>query len=367
VAASQGATLTQTEEDTAVISSSVNGRKLNRSGFTLIETLVSIFIVALLLTLLLPAVQSARETARRIQCVNNLKQLGIALHSYSSVYVCFPPTWQTSSPQPGDPLYYNLAHRYSPLARMLPQLDLAVLYNSTNFQPPAIFGVGLESNQTIMKTVQNVFLCPSDVWPDVLGYGRVNYRFCTGFFADMDATPPEPASLLGAFGQWQRSTTPADFGDGLCSTVGVSERLQGDWTKSDFKAGGDYYLGNLGYTYMSPDATVLYCDSLASLNAPYESRGGESWFLTGYHFTNYNHCATPNWRGGACSFDNYAGSIVDRTSHAGSFPATSYHRGGVNTLMMDGNVHFTTDSIDLHIWRALSSRSGGEVISSTGP
>lgn len=346
-----------------MISSPVDGTKSNRHGFTLIESLVSIFIIGTLFALLLPAVQAARESARRIQCVNNLKQLGIALHSYSMVYLCFTPTWQTSSPQPGDPLFYVLGHRYSPLARMLPQLDLTVLYNAINFQPPAIYSVGLESNQTAMSTVQNTFLCPSDVSPEIPGYGRVNYRFCTGFFATLDAYPTEPASLLGAFGEWQRSSTPADFGDGLSSTVGASERLQGDWTKGEFKAGGDYYLGELGYVYMSPDNTITFCESLVSSDRPYESRGGESWFLTGYHCTNYNHCATPNWRGGSCSFDDYIGSISDRTSHSGSFPATSYHRGGVNTLMMDGNVRFTSDSIDLRIWRAVSSRSGGEIIS----
>lgn len=338
-----------------------------RRGYTLIELLVSVFIIGILLALTLPAVQSARESARRMQCVNNLKQIGLGLHNYESIHGCFPPLLQSGDIHSTTPLVISGGRRYGPLARMLPQLEQPALYNAINFELAAIYLEGLAANHTVMVIDIEGFICPSDDLPAVDGYGRSNYRFCSGPFSFFSPSPPEPESHLGAFASWGRSSRPADFADGLSNTVGVSERQQGDWTKEDFKRGGDYLLADFdnGYDYRGPDETLAICASLTPSTTPHESRGGEFWLLTGYHSTTYNHCATPNRWDLSCTFDSYVNEIVSRTNHLGSFPATSSHPEGVNALMMDGNVRFVKNPVELTIWRALSTRAGGETFSSS--
>lgn len=331
-----------------------------RRGFTLIELLVAVSVIGLLIALLLPAVQSAREAARRAECVNNLKQIGLAIHAYEGVHGCFPPVWLPAS----KGMSGLMDGRHSPLARMLDHLEQRSLYNAINFQTSSIMGDGLTANHTAMTTTISGFLCPSDSQPPVPGYGRVNYRFCTGFANGVELVLPDPEPHAGAFSTWWRMFRPADFGDGLSATAGASERLQGDWTKQVFKRGGDYVLGKIGHADLKPDAGIEYCATLSPATGPHESRGGESWYFTGYHYTSYNHCTTPNRSEYACSFDEFVVTEHSKTSHFGSFPATSSHPGGVNVMMMDGSVRFVRDAIDLGVWRGSSTRSGGEVLPS---
>jgi hypothetical protein len=247
---------------------------------------------------------------------------------------------------------------------MLPELDLAPLYNATNFSlPPA---VSAAENRTVMVTGLATVLCPSDVQPPVQGYGRVNYRFSLGptplWAAGADYAP----SLAGPFTVTQ-AYSPASFTDGLSTTVGVSERLEGDWTKGTFKLGGDYiYVATAVQPMMAPnlfdpDQALRYCSEL-SLSLPQESRGGESWAVSGFHFTNYNHCATPNSKIPDCSLNSdKLEMLISRINGQGVFKATSYHSGGVNAVSMDGSVQFFRNEVDLRVWRSLSTRNGGEV------
>ena len=333
-----------------------------RRGFTLIELLVVISIIAILCGLLIPAVQGAREAARRAQCINNLKQIGLALHSYQSVYDRFPPI--TLLP----PALGGWASVTSPMAQMLPQLELSTIYNAMNYDLRADFSPGLSANQTVMSTRLAVFVCPSDVGSPVPGYGRVNYRFSLGvatMFASQSPGTPNMTSQVnyGAFYPWL-SLRSSDFPDGLSSTVGLSERLQGDWTQGTFRRGGDYRVGDGGQASSDPDLAVSICKAYASdLVAPVESRGGESWFLTGLHFTNYSHFWPPNRSENDCSFRGHLESVHARHMLDGVFTATSAHPGGVNVLMMGGEVRFVRDSIALPTWRAMSTRAGGEVYS----
>ena len=146
-----------------------------RSGFTLIELLVVIAIIAVLIALLLPAVQSAREAARRTQCVNNLKQLGLALHNYGSSYGAFPigrsvfPNW-TAGPTP---------YSYSPFAMLLPFVEQSPLYASINFNLPS--GTAYQAgNTTALATAVAGFLCPTDPQQVPQGEAGTNYRFSEG-------------------------------------------------------------------------------------------------------------------------------------------------------------------------------------------
>jgi prepilin-type N-terminal cleavage/methylation domain-containing protein len=335
----------------------------DRDGFTLIELLVVILIIAALTGLLLPAVQSAREASRRLQCVNNLKQIGLALQSYLTQQNVFPAV-ELMPTSPGA-RYTRPPSFFSPIARMLPQLDQAPLYDATNFSLPP--GVGEVENRTAMLTSPGNFLCPSDVQPPVPGYGRVNYRFSLGPTPLWAAGAYDPLSMAGPFTVIQ-SYSAGSFTDGLSTTVGVSERLEGDWIKGTFKLGGDYiYVATavppmIAPSLFDPDQAVRYCSEL-SLSHPQESRGGESWFVSGLHFTNYNHCATPNSKVPDCSLNcDDLRLLIHRINEQGVFKASSYHAGGVNAGLMDGSVQFFTNGVDLRVWRAVSTRNGGEVI-----
>ena len=204
-----------------------------REGFTLIELLVVVSIIGILTGLLLSAVQSAREASRRLQCTNNLKQIGLALQNYLSEQNVFPGINLKTFTEPGTSQFYS-SFAFSPIARMLPQLDQMPLYNATNFELPPVQGVGL--NLTVMETTLGNLLCPSDIQPPVRGYGRVNYRFSIG---------PTPISAAGSYYPLSQAGpftvhvvySPAAFTDGLSTTVGVSERLEGDWIKGRIQMG----------------------------------------------------------------------------------------------------------------------------------
>ena len=336
------------------------GKSLPR-GFTLIELLVVIFIIGLLTALIIPAAQKARESSRRAQCVNNLKQIGIALQSYVASYNVFPGIGLPENE--GAAGSRGAVNIYSPLSRMLAYLDNIPLYNSINFLRPTVMPASLWVNRTAMDTSVGIFLCPSDIEPPVSGYGRVNYRFNIGPTFRISTDLIDVASFSGPF--FFRSYSPNAFLDGLSNTVGVSEKLQGDWYKATFKKGGDFILTlqpfSLRVSMRGADQAVSICRSLKSYN-PHYSRGGESWFVTGYSYTNYNHCATPNSNVPDCSFEDVTDTMANTVLLGGVFSASSYHPGGVNSLLMDGSVRFFKDGIDLAVWRALATRSGGEIV-----
>jgi prepilin-type N-terminal cleavage/methylation domain-containing protein/prepilin-type processing-associated H-X9-DG protein len=336
-----------------------DGLRSRCAAFTLIEVLVAIFVIGVLTGLLLPAVQRAREAARRIECINNLKQIGLALNAYVSLHQCFPSTVSPTGFDSNGHIYS--AHRYSPLARMLSELEQVPLYNASNFTDYATSNWSLLANETAMRVTNNGFLCPSDPGPSVEGYGRVNYRF------NMGPTPWEapvaraPLISSGAF-TTHRFNRPGDFPDGLSQTVGASERIQGDWDKRRFSA-GDYRLAGVGddKSLGGADEAIAICSGVPAM-WPHESRAGESWFITGFHSTIYNHCASPNFRIPDCGFLPTGDDVQSRFPQEGMFSARSYHPSGVNALMMDGSVQFIKDGISLPVWRALSTRNGGEVI-----
>jgi prepilin-type N-terminal cleavage/methylation domain-containing protein len=331
-----------------------------REAFTLIELLTVVGILGVVAALTLPAVMRSVEAARRLECQNRLKQLGIALESYVSFHGVFPAINSISGSGPTGRAFS--AHCFSPSARMLAQLDQSSLYNSVNFTLIPTLGAALCQNNTAMATRLSAFVCPSDPPGSVSGFGRTNYRYNIGPTPWHYAVTIVPTSTWGAFTS-HVFYSPAAFGDGLSNTVGVSERTQGDWTK-DVHSAGDYVLtddGDFGKS-IGPDSAVRLCAG-AGLKYGFESRGGESWFLSGYHFTNYNHCATPNFRSRDCAFDHRKEGIGVRTLHEGVFTARSLHPGGVNTLRMDGSVHFAKDSVNVEVWRALSTRCGNEVVS----
>jgi prepilin-type N-terminal cleavage/methylation domain-containing protein/prepilin-type processing-associated H-X9-DG protein len=332
------------------------GNRRQRAGFTLIELLVVIAIIAVLIALLLPAVQAAREAARRIQCVNNFKQIGLALHNYHSSLNSFPVGFlyayrgvlPNSSPS---------QYRWSALAQMTPFLEQANLYNALNFDFPiahqptgsgALFWPYFPANTTAMATEVSLFLCPSDgAPPPAAGTGPTNYAFCSGDGSGGgDATNANGAFILGP------AQSVASLRDGTSLTTAVSEQILGiagpysqttptpvpvPWTRAMARV----TVGPL------TDAACALSGNGWLLNK------GSSWWDGNYQNALYNHYLAPNATRPDC--------IVYH--NPGWKAARSFHPGGVNVLYCDGHVVFAKDTVDLRIWRAVATRAGGEVIS----
>jgi prepilin-type processing-associated H-X9-DG protein len=181
----------------------------------------------------------------------------------------------------------------------------------------------------------------------------------------LDYDPAKAYPDAGAFDFGGR-TGSADVTDGLSNTIGMAERLQGDWQAGSFRRGGDYYLDTSSSFPKPPntlDQIALHCRSI-TLDPSHiiESRGGESWLLGGRHFTWYDHALPPN-AGTDCALDANDASILNRFQKNGAFGASSQHSGGVNALRMDGSVQFIHNAIELRVWRALGTRAGGETFS----
>lgn len=295
-----------------------------RPAFTLVEVLVTIAVIGLLVALILPAVQAAREAARRAKCVNNLRQIGMALHNYESACGSFPPATSAG---------------YSLHAAILPHLDHVPLYNAFNFSVSPIDEAGMAANSTIDHASISVFLCPSDTDPGT-PLGWTNYAGNRGSdqgpFLYRGAFPYPPDRPIGTQG----------FRDGTSHTAGVSEWVLG---------GGDLYartrLGSLfsvsvGYGL---DVSCLAADPLTT---PIGSNlKGADWKFGDFTHSLYNH---------ALGIDELSctnlGSIQD-----GVYTAGSYHSGGANVLTMDGAAHFVKRGLSLPVWRAAGTRNGGEV------
>ena len=313
---------------------------MRRRGFTLIELLVVIAIIAVLIALLLPAVQAAREAARRAQCVNNLKQIGIALHNYHDVNGEIPPNSNAGKPD------------FSMKGRMLPYLEQASLYNALNMS----FNTGQAQNNTVRLTKLNVFVCPSDGNLPSTTDGYTDYPNNIGVIRVNGALIDGPADKLG-----QSSDGPdirfATVTDGLSNTMIFSEWIMG---RIGINQLGLFVVFNAGIPEAAgttPDQYQQACLSQSnSVGNIVFTQKGKDWLLGQCGWGGcYSAIMTPNQPG--CWYGT--GANTDHTI----IGASSYHSGGVNGLLMDGSVKFFKSSISKIVCRALATKDGGEVVS----
>ncbi len=371
---------------------------VSRRGFTLVELLVVIAIIGVMVGLLLPAVQAAREAARRMSCSNNLKQIGLALHNYESTYRTLPPARMmpdyvvagevrpsyTSYPNTlpaGAWTGFRSIHTF-----ILPFMEQTAIYDMIDFSVPTSVrmttGGGvtpINANFAAYANAAALFICPSD--PNT---GRVisenNYRAnfggSTPYGGAVDTTQNHIINATsrgnGAF-TIGLSNKFSDFTDGLTNTVVFSERNKGSGnsmtaalpdrrfdviTSPNRRQGliptGEIFNECLAYT---PVTSSFNFNSMGRwLDGSDFSNG---WPFGFYSATLYNHVAPPNWRGFDCG--NWS-AIIDAPGEHGIVSARSMHPGGAQVTLGDGSSRFISESIDLMIWRALGTRAGGEVI-----
>jgi prepilin-type processing-associated H-X9-DG protein/prepilin-type N-terminal cleavage/methylation domain-containing protein len=316
--------------------------KPRRSAFTLVELLVVIAIIAVLIGLLLPAVQKVRAAAARMQCENNLKQIGLAMHDYHDSNGHFPAGRQRS-------YVSGLQLCFSVHSRLLPYLEQQNLYNTIDFTAAADVGA---VNSAPRQVMVQVFLCPSDTHFPIQGNDAVhNYVMNVGTTYDV-------ANTDGVF--YENSAVRfADVTDGTSQTVCFSETYQ-----SDHQPINDVILtaGNDNKT-VAPRLTD-YASQCSINNTRITDRGSRPIYAAPGH-SMYNHRRPPNDSGVDCrgGLPHSAASNALADNLSLDVAARSKHTGGVNALFCDGHVQFIANGISLTTWTALGSRNGGEVVS----
>jgi prepilin-type N-terminal cleavage/methylation domain-containing protein/prepilin-type processing-associated H-X9-DG protein len=351
------------------------------SGFTLIELLVVLAIIGTLAGLLLPAVQSARDGARRLQCVNNLKQIGLALHNYHQSCGSFPMGGSKNNRKlDGDS--YDQWSVWSAHAAILPALEQVPMFNAINFDfaPEITDGVSHPMNSTVNLAIVNVFLCPSDA--------RAGQQNSCSYHGSYGTTTndnyPQTGGCTGLF-TVEQSFRISNCLDGSSATVAFSEALVGD--------GMGY--GRIGHNVTDPSRYRGNVFMSATVSAPPGARrvdasqdaaavlAGLEACATAFRTTNYiadhrgwrwgqgvtgfsmfNTILAPNDRQfplGGCRFNGMPDWNMD---NGFVFGASSNHPGGINMLFADGGVRFVRDGIDRMVWWSLGTKAGGEIVSS---
>ena len=329
-----------------------------RRAFTLIELLVVIAIIAILIGLLLPAVQKVREAASRMKCSNNLKQIGLALHNYQGTNERFPPngTYPANATQ-GD--------SWSALARLLPYLEQGNLFLQVDFTLPG------NVQDAVTRQRIPVYICPSEIndrprpatSPTGINRYPLSYGANVGGWLTWnpvggqggDGAIPYATSLQGG-------TNPASFTDGMSNTLGYAEVKAFTW----IVVTNTSYPANTAPPLPNPAAVSGFAPS----GLTPAQRGHTGWTEAQTFHNGFTTVLPPN------TALNYmsAGTVYDidlMSSQEGAsatrvsfdtVTSRSYHTGVVNVLLMDGSVRSVANSIDPYAWRAAGTRNGGEVL-----
>lgn len=335
-----------------------------RRGFTMIELLVVLGIISVLMGLLLPAVQSARESARRLDCQARLASIGKSMNSYMSAYNHYP--YVAHHRGPSAAAWPTIVHpsefrNYGPFLNLLPFLEEQVVFASFNFDvPPAAPHLPALENRTAAGSHLRAFLCPTDsnmFSGQILSWGATNYRYSLGptyFHEPRNGSISRPNERLrrGAFTP-NKALRTSNFTDGLSRTAFVSEKLRSG-NDSTFNAHADFWYSDA--LPQTPQELIDACSSLRGEPKGFSRWAGGSWLMPGQRFSAYNHDLPPNSTVPDCStsWNN------QENGDAGCITARSFHPGGINVLFGDGHVEWVADGIDPEVWRAVGTRNGGE-------
>ncbi len=333
---------------------------MERGGFTLIELLVVIAIIGVLIALLLPAVQQAREAARRAQCLNNLKQVGLGLYNYEGTHGVLPPQHVLS----GTGNTVTWWGSWGPGPRILPFMEQGAAFDSINFDQPYTHPI----NHTVAGLTVSVLLCPSEPNRQVAqhGFGLAgvsNYTFCMGewyVWGGFGSPANRCAFTTNLARRW------SEFRDGTSQTMLASEAKTYQPYLRD--CGG---LSQINNPNVIPEPTAdPYAIAPEYQSGPCALAGsGHTEWIDGHvHQTGFTTAWTPNKKtlGGPGRVDADLSGVRELNGGPtyAAITARSYHPGGVNVLFGDGSVRFVKDSIAGRTWRAIGTIAGGEVVGS---
>jgi prepilin-type N-terminal cleavage/methylation domain-containing protein/prepilin-type processing-associated H-X9-DG protein len=316
-----------------------------RSGFTLIELLVVIAIIAVLIGLLLPAVQKVREAAARTQCLNNLKQLGLAMHTYHDANKSFPSGYlnQTSPQYPATP---SFLFRRSAVAKNAPYVEQSNLYNALDMTIPLYqdtAGTVFPQNQFGVAQTVKLFLCPSDQYTVASpGFGPTNYVACLGSGANGGTRTAGDGIFYN-----NSSVRMTEITDGTSNTAMMSEQILGPGGAAPTSAA----QVDVRLHYASLRVRQPVTDALCQGATVWLSDRGARWADGEVQYAMYDHHYPPNPPVWDCVAIEYSWK-----------PARSRHTGGVNLLLADGSVRFVSNGVNPVTWQGVGSRNGGEVL-----
>lgn len=336
-------------------------RRHPQSAFTLVELLVVIAIIGILIALLLPAVQAAREAARRSQCTNNLKQLALALHNYHDTYQTFPRYCQLLAMP-------NAASQraYSVHVKILPYIEQQALQDRITQLSSNYYSEATVANSLVWDTPISPFKCPSD--QDQRNYygtpnnrGVCSYPVCSGSNIGWDVSESHQNGVFHRITE----TKIADIFDGTSNTILIAEHVLGDgdnalWTEPADVATGVAWTGPLSTIAGPITQSILddYGKKCYANRTTHSSAAGGRYHLANYTYTVFNTLAPPNWQYPSC-FVTLAGIGNCR----GVIPARSRHPGGVNHALTDASVRFISDTIELGLYQGLGTANGKESVS----
>jgi len=340
-----------------------------RKGFTLVELLVVIAIIGILVGLLLPAVQAAREAANRMSCSNNMKQLGLSVHNYESAFKVAGRLSTQGQTDWGQDSNWN---GFSPHTGILPYIEQGPLYEQVFFENHRTFphyqghpwsgggvppGRNMDARAVFAARISS-FLCPSDRRYPNQAYPGNNYGWSAGSNLGWYVGPGDRNGFFNrnAYSRF------SDIVDGLSNTIMIAEFIKGDDDGGRFQNTGDIarglaFPGGVGARNWPPAALDAFAMTTLAGGGNHVSGGGSHWMGPGQYNTCINTLAPPNWRGVA---GNNCGGCGEGDND-GVYPARSRHTGGAMHAMGDGSVQFIPSTIDVLTYQRLGTANGGDI------